>query len=238
MIDKEKMDILLTVDEILCDKGMTFSEFLSLRISRDSSMLDFSDGIYNRFKELYAKINETDAFVSRKEKGTLLEELTALLFSDNLLNVIKNARTSTNEIDILLTWNNKARISSINTVYDSLKEPFICECKNYKGKVDVTYVGKFYSLLSVSGTKLGVLVAWEGVTGSSPWLDALGLIKKIALKHDTYILILDKNDFKRIYDREVKNIFKLLDDKYIALKHDINFNKHLSHHENEDIFTQ
>lgn len=236
MMNKEKTDIISTFDNMLHSEGITISEFLSIYGDRNIGLLNFNDDIHNKFKELYIQMNKTSAFVSINEKGTLLEELTALIFSDKLLNVIRNARTSTNEIDILLTWNDKAITSSINAIYDSLRDPFMCECKNYKGKVSVTYVGKFYSLLSVSGVNIGVIVSWEGVTGKSPWSDALGLIKKIALKHSIYILCLDKDDFKRIYNGEAKNIFKLLDEKYIALKCDLDFTKFLLCHENEAVF--
>uniref|UniRef100_UPI0006CF4CE0 restriction endonuclease n=1 Tax=Clostridium sp. NkU-1 TaxID=1095009 RepID=UPI0006CF4CE0 len=112
---------------------------------------------------------------------------------------------------------------------------FLCECKNYAGKVNVTYVGKFYSLLKTSNCKMGILVAWEGVTRRGTWSDSLGLIKKIALKDDTYIIVIDKNDFDRIIAKET-HIFEIIYSKYIAMKNEIDYSNYISKHENEDKF--
>lgn len=49
-------------------------------------------------------------------------------------------QNSTNEIDLLIRWTESARFSGISGAFPCFNESFLCECKNYKGKVGVTYV--------------------------------------------------------------------------------------------------
>ena len=108
----------------------------------------------------------------------------------------------------------------------------MCECKNYNGKVDVTYVGKFCSLMLVTGTNLGIMVSWDGVTGRGSWSDSKGLIKKIALKENKYIVVIDKNDLCRIYNKEA-SIFSMIYDKYLALQTEVDYSKYILKHDAE-----
>ena len=95
-------------------------------------------------------------------------------------------------------------------------------------------MGKFASLLITTETKLGIMVTWNGVTGRNRWSDSQGLIKKIALRQNIYIIVLDKNDFKRICDKK-DNIFSIIDEKYTSLKNDIDYNVYIKKHETENI---
>lgn len=73
----------------------------------------------------------------------------------------------------------------------------------------------------------------EGVTARSKWSDSVGLIKKVALKEDKYVIVLDKNDFCRIYKKEA-NIFSIINDKYWALKNEIDYEKYILKHDAEE----
>lgn len=172
----------------------------------------------------------------KQKKGKLLEDLTKELFinqCENLFTCIKNCRTSTNEIDLLIEWSENARNLLINLVYKFFGDSFICECKNYNKAVNVTYVGKFCSLLSISNVNLGIMISWNGVTGRSKWSDAKGLIKKIGLKENIYIIVIDKNDILELCEKK-KNLFTLVKDKYNALKYDIEYSKYIKLHEAEE----
>ena len=103
-----------------------------------------------------------------------------------------------------------------------LERGILIECKNYKAAVDVTYIGKFYSLLKVSKQNAGILVAWKGVTGGTDWKNGYGLIRKIALRDNLYIIVLDKNDLKVVVNQQL-SIFKLLNKKIEELDLDVKF---------------
>lgn len=147
--------------------------------------------------------------------------------------VYRNCRNSTNEIDLLIRWTENARMAQIHSAFPCFGESFLCECKNYGRRVSVTYVGKFCHLMNCTNTSLGVMVSWEGITSRGAWSDSSGLIKKIALKENRYIVVLDKNDFERIYRKEA-SIFSIVNDKYLALKHEIDYSKYILKHEAEE----
>ena len=86
--------------------------------------------------------------------------------------------------------------------------------------------------MAVTNTDFGVMVSWDGVTGRSKWSDSLGLIKKIALGEKRYIIVLDKYDLKKIYNKE-KSLFSIVYDKYTALKYEIDYSKYIEKHEAE-----
>ena len=80
--------------------------------------------------------------------------------------------------------------------------------------------------------KSGKMVAWEGITSRSKWSDSSGLIKKYALKENRYVVVLTKDDLERIYKKEA-NIFSIVNDKYLALKNEIDYDKYILKHEAE-----
>ena len=222
------------VEKLLHQSGYTIAELVKESSRRKSSLLMMSDENITKYNELYDSIDIGG--LSTRQKGKLLEELSSLLFQHsvgNLFDVFKNCRTSTNEIDLLIRWTESARLAGINGAFPCFGESFLCECKNYNGAVSVTYVGKFSSLMSVTHTCFGVMISWDGVTGRSKWNDSLGLIKKIALSENKYIVVLDKEDLKKICNKE-ESIFSLIYDKYTALKNEIDYSKYIQKHEAED----
>lgn len=218
------------IEEFFIEKGITPYQMIGLLGRKNSSILSLNQEDQARFQYLYDEILE--GYQEIGVKGRKLEELVSLLFSNptrSFFECRRNCRTSSNEIDLLLTWNENARMANINAAFPCFGETFLCECKNYVGKVDVTYVGKFYSLLSLSDAKLGILISWDGVTGRGKWDSAKGLIKKIALKDGIFIIVIDKNDLKDIYDGK-RHIYSLIYDKHNALKNDIDFSKYVLKH--------
>lgn len=219
--------------QLLKQAGYTLSDFMRDASKYNSSLVQMKDEDLTEFQRLYDEIDKGN--LSRGEKGKKLEELTTLLFEKsvvNLLQVYKNCRTSTNEIDLLVKWTDQANLSGISQSFSFLGDSILCECKNYEGAVGVTYVGKFCSLMLVTNTDFGVMISWDGVTGRSKWSDSQGLIKKFALSAKKYIIVLEKNDIEKIYTRK-KNLFSLIHDKYLALKDDIDYQKYIATHDAE-----
>lgn len=222
------------VEQLLHQSGYTLTELMLASSRYNSSLLMVSDEDNEKCKVLYSEIQKGG--LSRGQKGQKLEELTSILFEksvENLFDVYRNCRTSTNEIDLLIRWTENARLSGINNAFPCFGELFLVECKNYDGPVKVTFVGKFCSLMSVTNTTFGIMVSWDGVSGRTKWNDSKGLIKKIALHENKYIIVIDKNDLKQICDRK-KNLFSLIYDKYMALKEEIDYETYIDKHEAED----
>ena len=136
------------------------------------------------YSDLLAHVkNVNSSKCSDRIKGAALEELVAYLLqiSGGIFKVLKNVRTSTNEIDQLVTLNENGRPFLGLQLISSRLGNFIGECKNYSGAVDVTYVGKFYSLLLTTGINTGILFTYHGVTGTG-WTNGNGLIRKAYLQ--------------------------------------------------------
>lgn len=223
-------------NQLLNEIGMTLPQLFYCLGKNKSSLLNLDDISQKEFSEIYNNLSK--GVVDKQSKGQLLEDLANLLFreeSERFFYTRKNCRTSTNEIDLLLEWSDEARAIGINTMYPYLGDSFICECKNYDGPVNVTYVGKFCSLLTVTSTNFGIMIAWDGVTGRGKWDASQGLIKKIALSQKIFIIVLDKNDLKGISDGKT-NIFALVHEKYIALKNDIDYTRYIHKHGAESLW--
>lgn len=221
-------------EQAMRQSGYTLADFMMASSRYKSTLLMMSDEDITKYKELYDCIS--NGGLDKGEKGKKLEELSTLLFKNsvsNLFDVYNNCRTSTNEIDLLIRWTETARVAGMNGAFPCFGESFLCECKNYDGAVNVTYVGKFSSLMTVTDTNFGIMVSWDGVTGRSKWNDSLGLIKKIALSEKRYIIVLDKYDLKKIYNKQ-ESVFSLVYDKYTALKNEIDYSKYIQKHEAED----
>ncbi|MCI5499358.1 MAG: hypothetical protein MR419_07525 [Clostridiales bacterium] len=230
-MEENNVNAVKQIEQMMTSAGMTLSDLISILGKQRSTTLLLSADKHTKFVQLYNDLENED--YSRYSKGELLEQLMDTLFSNTLFHNLRNCRTSTNEIDILVEWSTNARLADINRVFPCFGDTFICECKNYTAPVGVTYIGKFISLLITLSTSLGIMVAWNGITGRNSWTDSEGLIKKIALKKDIFIIVLQKDDLKRIYDQEI-DILSLVSEKYTALKCDIDYTQFITKHEAED----
>lgn len=220
------------------DKGcLPLEEFMKIFSDNANSLLKLNQRSLSELKDIYVDLLNPDNSIT--VKGKLLEKFIFCLFSgsyDKLVQCLKNARTSTNEMDILFSLTTNAQFLRFDEIFfHNMGFNFICECKNYNSRVGVTYIGKFYSLLKVSGVKLGLFVSFNGITGQNDWEDAKGLIHKIALKDDIYIIVLDKNDLFHLQNNTI-DIFTLIKNKISCLKLDIDYSQFISQHENETNF--
>ena len=180
----------------------------------------------------------TQAKTTRK-KGQILELLlkSMIVHTGNIFESYENLGTSTNEIDLYLRVSEENRIFICNII-DPRFTNLLCECKNYQRPVDVTYIGKFYSLISASHKNIAILVSWNGIGGEG-WNDGVGLVKKIYMLRENkqdkiYILDFNKKDFKRIIDGE--SLLSILNKKCEELDADISFEKYIDKHPNQDEF--
>lgn len=215
------------IEAQLTSAGMTLSQLVQFYGSKNSALLNLSAEQYAQFSRYYNLLIAQD--YSTFSKGKLLENITSVLFQNSLFYIRRNCRTCTNELDLLVEWSEISRLSLINQGFPCFGDSFICECKNYSSAVDVTYVGKFFSLLHLANTYLGIMIAWDGITGRNNWKDAKGLIRKIALGAHTFIVIIDKHDLQDIYEQKT-TIFSLVNEKYQALKNDIDYSQYVKNH--------
>lgn len=226
MTDKENKEYLNAIADEFDNRGLTIGDFLKATSTRNLSFLQPAEHAFKNFAQIFDQLIAGE--YSKRTKGKLLEELISTLFKDgypSVFEVRRNCKTSSNEIDLQLNWTPAAERVNFLPAGDKWGETFLCECKNYADKAGVTYVGKFYSLMCYTKTTLGIFISWNGVTGeSSSWKDSVGLIKKLALGDNKYIIVLTKDDLAKIRNRKT-NIFNLIREKYLALKNDIDYMK-------------
>lgn len=185
----------------------------------------------NKYAELIVDLEEMGKIEkSTKDKGEKLEKLLVkVLEGTNLFECKVNIRTSTNEIDIRaeksVLFNNVKENYNFN-----IEDVIYFECKNYKKPIDVTWTGKFHSLLNASNNTLGVFISPKGLTGNK-WNDAHGLCKKLYLKTGIKIISITSDDFKTLNKRSLIMIIK---NKIEELTEDIDLDNALKEtHPNE-----
>ena len=121
-------------------------------------------------------------------KGIALEKLVKYLLeiSGGIFKVDCNLRTSTNEIDDLITLTPTGKILLGHNLINKRFDNFLGECKNYHTSVGVTYIGKFCSLLLTNNVKLGILFSYHGISGTG-WSHGSGLVKKFYLHKENLV---------------------------------------------------
>ena len=217
--------------KLIEEHGYSIRDYICAVGAHNASMLGLSAEAQKEFNCYYDLF--TVGVTDSQEKGELLEKLASSLFNSDLFCVRRNCRTSTNEIDALIDWSEKARLFGLNSTFLFLGELFLCECKNYKKSIGVTYIGKFASLLSTTRTSTGIMVSWEGVSGQN-WRYGSGLIKKLALAEQKEILVVDKYDLGHIRNGS-SNLLKILYEKHLSLVTDIDYQKYIQSHEAESL---
>lgn len=224
-------------------EGSSFEKYIQDDFNAKVSYLQFSTKEIKQLSKIIDDIINDNSKLTTKKKGDKLESLIKLFFNEEVFNIRQNERTSTNEIDFLLSLTSFGRyLKKSGIINDWIPNDFIIECKNYSTSVGVTSIGKFYSLINSSSSKLGIFVSTFGISGESDdkfkWEDASGLIKKIALKHSSkknklMIIPISLKSLKDSLNRTKGNILELVDEIKLSIKYDIKSNFKVENHENE-----
>lgn len=188
---------------------------------------------YNSLLEHFTQTNSSSA--STADKGKALEDIVSYVIDKStVFEVYENVRTSSNEIDLLTRLNRRGRMFASDG-FLSFDSNFLCECKNYNKKIDVTWVGKFYSLIKVTRNNIGILFSYHGLTGKG-WNHATGLTKKIFLTDENNAKIIDFNidDFNQL--SKGISFIQIINDKIFSLQNDVSIDQLISTHPNEDPF--
>lgn len=199
------LDLKAFLDQCVTDDLDKFSAFITWN---DDDKKEFSN-LLDELKKPYDKDSETT-----KDKGDRLERLVEFIIRKTyFFEVYKNVQTETNEIDevIILSDRGKQAISKFGLSRDLIpidQNLILGECKNYKSNLGVTYVGKFYSLMSVTGVRFGIIFTQKGLTGDSEgYKDAYGLTKVLRMvenakgKDDNfYILTFTMEDYQKLLE--------------------------------------
>lgn len=166
--------------------------------------------------------------ITTKDKGDRLEDLVSFLIRKSyFFEVYRNVHTGTNEIDevIILSEKGKQALHEFNISRNMLEidqDIALGECKNYDSALNVTYVGKFYSLLVSTNVSFGIIFTQKGLTGNeNEFHDAYGLTKVLRIiekyqnGRDLAILTFTLEDYERIAHGE--SFFNLIKAKKLAL---------------------
>lgn len=153
---------------------------------------------------------------SNVEKGNSLEDVVEFLFEGLDLVRIRdrNLRTRTGEIDFVLEYND----SSIQNLFQYHSRYILIECKNMGESVSTKEVAHFEKKLIKSNISLGILVAWNGISGEETGDYAQRYVDSDT-PEDTTILVIDSRDLYRILDG--LSLYELIDEKLYALRFDL-----------------
>lgn len=234
------------------NRGLTPKELIIEKVKKLNELTKWSDEQLEEYRKLYNSFLNSNKKKKKtedvhKDKGDKLEDLVNFIFNNSFfLSVYPNKRTSVNEIDqfVVISDYGLQAIHEFNYNIELLglnENHLICECKNYHDKIPATWVGKFNTLLNVSGsTQLGIIFSYHGLTGQeNNWYDAHGLTKIIYKMSNegekSFILDFNKSDFEKLLDINV-NIFDIIKAKKISLISNISSHKLLE--ENEEASKQ
>lgn len=195
--------------------------------------------LLDNLKRPYDKNVETT-----KSKGDRLELLVEFIIKKSyFFEIFKNVHTETNEIDEVIIFSDRGKqaIKRFNISRELIpieEDIFLGECKNFNANLGVTYVGKFYSLMTVTGFSFGIIFTQKGLTGDSEgYKDAYGLTKVLRMvekskneRNNFYILTFTLEDYEKLLQGQT--FFELIKAKKLEMQiasdynNFINENKH------------
>lgn len=151
---------------------------------------------------------------SNDEKKKSLEKLAEYLFGAIPFLTCKyiDLRTRSSEIDIVVECRGAGRL----TIFDEFGRYFLVECKNWKKSVGAAQVRDFIGKLRKSRTKLGVILAKNGISGEHNGAEAVLEIHAAFYADGIYVLVLTEEDLRAIERGE--NFYEVLDKKLFNLR--------------------
>ena len=225
------------------NKGWSLEQFTQM-VDNLSLIKDQSISMSQSNKEKFFEMcKEIDTYENAKDKGNRLENLVYFIIDNTpIFEGYQNIRTSTNEVDIIIRLSDIGRMMLANNLIDLKSNEIIIECKNYdKKKIDVTWVGKFCSLLLQSPARVGILISHKGFRGRGEWDSSKGLAKKFyyykeRYEEKQYVLDITLDELKKyVYEN---NFVELILSKIIGLENDTQYEHFISKHLAETVFTK
>lgn len=181
-----------------------------------------------------------------KDKGDRLENLVSFLIQKSFFfEIYRNVHTGTNEIDevIILSEKGKQALYEFNLARNILEidsDIALGECKNYFTTLNVTYVGKFYSLMVSTDVPFGIIFTQKGLTGNeNEFHDAYGLTKVLRIiekyqnNRDMFILTFTLEDYEKI--EQGASFFDLIKAKKIALRLSSEYDNFLRDYQHDNL---
>ena len=202
--------------------------------------------LLEELKRPFDKKNE-----STKSKGDRLENLVSFIIKKSyFFDLYRNVHTGTNEIDEIITLSCAGKQAL--AMYDISRELLeidsdisIGECKNYNSTLDVTYVGKFYSLLVSTDVSFGIIFTQKGLTGNEDeYHDAYGLVKVLRIiekyqnNRNLTIITFTLDDYEKLKDGI--SFFESIKSKKMALRMSSNYENFIEedHHDGSEYINQ
>lgn len=179
-------NIKIEVDGKAISTADYYKYIINNSIKTFNDLIEWKFDDFTEYRVLLDKLKEVNGAegVKTTDKGLALEELVKFIIKKTFFfKVYGNIKTGTNEIDqvVSLTKEGKQALTEFNISRDLIplyEDLFLCECKNYKDSVGVTWVGKFYGLLNSCNCNFGILFSVNGLTGSEEtWSNSFGLIR-------------------------------------------------------------
>lgn len=217
-------------------KGISQGEYLRMIASEGvESYKKIIEWTEEDYKELNLLLEQLDRINKNKdskptEKGEMLEKIARFVIDQTFFfKVHNNIKTTTNEIDQVVQFTKDGRqalhrFGISRTVIPIPEDIFLSECKNYSNKLGVTWIGKFYGLLTTCKCNFGIIFTTNGVTGhENGWSDSYGLMKAYNLielyrcDKEFSIIEININDIKKMLN-ERGNLLDIIDSKILALR--------------------
>ena len=223
------------------DRGYSVEEYMQTKkrlLLMKNFVFNITQDKYDELKKLLDEIIEEHD--GAKAHGTKLEDAVFFLLNNTeAFKVIKNVRSSTNEIDLLVELSDMGKIFATDGQIDLKGHKFIIECKNYNKKIDVTWVGKFCSLVNTSPVRLGILISNKGFKGLGKWDSSKGLAKKFYYFKECddqkmYILDIQVDELKKLNPKF--SFIDLIEAKIKELELDTKYTNLILPHESEGKF--
>ena len=238
------------IDKLGLDLKSYFDQIVQSDLDKFNIFITWTDEDKRQFSELLDNLKKESE--TTREKGDRLEALVEFIIRKTyFFEVYKNVRTETNEIDevIVLSDRGKQALTSFGLSRECIPidtDLILGECKNLKTTLGVTYIGKFYSLMNVTGISFGIVFTQKGLTGKSEgFKEAYGLTKILRMfengrnaDKDFFILTFTMDDYEELLSGVT--FFELVKAKKLELQLASNYNTFLrdNKHEAEDQIKQ
>lgn len=197
-------DRVLEFAQVIREQGFSTAQELMAPIGRELYAPDMVL-VSQRFGEFqrslgYSRATRGEDYHIHRQRA--LENLVSAIYEGCLVfDAVEPLGTSVSQIDHYIRLNAYAQtVPSLMAAYDD-GGFVLSECKNLRGKVDVTWLGKFASLCrQVHPTRLGIIVSGGGLTGRNGWDDARGLQRIVYMRASLAIVSLAMPELQLLAD--------------------------------------